>query len=84
MGRPLLSLFGPRFVDGYHLMFILAVGLMARAAVGPVERLLNMLGEQRACAAVYAHGVRPQSRALHRADPAASASTAPPSPPRPR
>ena len=54
MGRPLLSLFGPQFVDGYHLMLILAAGLMARAAVGPIERLLNMLGEQRACAAVYA------------------------------
>ena len=54
MGPPLLSLFGPQFVDGYHLMLILAVGLMARASVGPVERLLNMLGEQRACAAVYA------------------------------
>jgi O-antigen/teichoic acid export membrane protein len=54
MGRPLLWLFGARFVEGYHLMFILAAGLMARAAVGPVERLLNMLGEQRACALVYA------------------------------
>jgi len=54
MGRPLLSLFGLRFVDGFHLMLILVVGLMARASVGPVERLLNMLGEQRACAAVYA------------------------------
>jgi O-antigen/teichoic acid export membrane protein len=54
MGQPLLSLFGARFVDGYHLMFILTAGLMARAAVGPVERLLNMLGEQRACAMVYA------------------------------
>jgi O-antigen/teichoic acid export membrane protein len=54
MGQLLLSLFGARFVDGYHLMFILAVGLMARAAVGPVERLLNMLGEQRVCAQVYA------------------------------
>ena len=54
MGRLLLWLFGPRYVDGYHLMFILAAGLMARAAVGPVERLLNMLGEQRACALVYA------------------------------
>ena len=54
MGRPLLALFGPGFVEGYYLMFILAVGLMARAAVGPVERLLNMLGEQNACAAVYA------------------------------
>jgi O-antigen/teichoic acid export membrane protein len=54
MGRPLLWLFGPGFVDGYYLMFILAAGLMARAAVGPVQRLLNMLGEQNACAAVYA------------------------------
>ena len=35
-------------------MLILVVGLLARASVGPVERLLNMLGEQRACAAVYA------------------------------
>jgi O-antigen/teichoic acid export membrane protein len=54
MGWPLLWLFGSQFVDGYPLMFILAAGLMARAAVGPVERLLNMLGEQRVCAAVYA------------------------------
>jgi len=53
-GQPLLWLFGPKFVDGYSLMFILAVGLMARAAVGPVERLLTMLGEQRICAAIYA------------------------------
>ena len=54
MGQPLLSLFGARFVEGYHLMLILVAGLMARASVGPVERLLNMLGEQRACATVYA------------------------------
>ena len=53
-GRPMLSLFGPQFTDGYHLMFILAVGLLARAAIGPMERLLNMLGEQRICALVYA------------------------------
>jgi O-antigen/teichoic acid export membrane protein len=54
MGPMLLWLFGPKFVDGYRLMLILTVGLMARASLGPVERLLNMLGEQRACAAVYA------------------------------
>ncbi|MGE5533929.1 MAG: lipopolysaccharide biosynthesis protein [Acidobacteriota bacterium] len=53
-GRPLLSLFGSNFVSGYTVMFILAVGMLARAAVGPAERLLNMLGEQRACATVYA------------------------------
>lgn len=54
LGRPFLSLYGPEFVRAYPLMFILAAGLLARAAVGPAERLLNMLGEQRACAAVYA------------------------------
>ncbi len=53
-GRPLLSLFGPQFVDGYRLLFILAVGLLARASIGPVERFLNMLGQQRLCALVYA------------------------------
>ena len=43
-----------QFTDGYHLMFILAAGLLARAAIGPIERLLNMLGQQRVCAMVYA------------------------------
>jgi O-antigen/teichoic acid export membrane protein len=54
MGRPLLALFGPVFVEGFQAMIILAAGLLARAAVGPVERLLTMLGEQRICAAIYA------------------------------
>jgi O-antigen/teichoic acid export membrane protein len=54
LGKPFLWLFGPQFVDGYFLMFILAIGPLVRATVGPVERLLNMVGEQRACANVYA------------------------------
>jgi len=54
LGKPFLWLFGPKFLEGYGLMFVLALGLLARGAVGPVERLLNMLGEQRACAGVYA------------------------------
>jgi O-antigen/teichoic acid export membrane protein len=52
-GKPILALFGPQFTDGYHLMFILAVGLLARSAIGPMERFLNVIGEQRACAMVY-------------------------------
>jgi O-antigen/teichoic acid export membrane protein len=52
-GQPLLRLFGAQFASGYPLMFILAVGLLARAAIGPIERLLNMLGEQRVCALIY-------------------------------
>jgi O-antigen/teichoic acid export membrane protein len=53
VGQPLLRLFGAQFAGGYHLMFILAAGLLARAAIGPIERLLNMLGEQRICALIY-------------------------------
>ena len=54
LGEPLLRMFGRDFVSGYYLMFIIAVGLLARASVGPAERLLNMLGERRSCALVYA------------------------------
>lgn len=54
IGRPLLSLFGPSSVEGYPIMFILSLGLLARAAIGPVDRLLTVLGEQRLCALVYA------------------------------
>lgn len=54
LGKPFLWLFGPQFVEGYFLMFILALGPLARASIGPVERLLNMVGEQRICARVYA------------------------------
>ena len=53
-GKPLLSLFGASFTSGYAVMFILAVGMLARAAVGPAERLLNMLGERKQCTTVYA------------------------------
>ncbi|KJC39351.1 PST family polysaccharide export protein [Bradyrhizobium sp. LTSP885] len=53
-GKPLLWLFGPHFVAGYNIMFVAAIGLAVRSAIGPVERLLNMLGHQRICATAYA------------------------------
>jgi O-antigen/teichoic acid export membrane protein len=53
-GKPLLNLFGAGFDHGYPWMFVLAIGLVARASVGPAERLLNMVGEQRVCAGIYA------------------------------
>ncbi|HET9716930.1 MAG TPA: lipopolysaccharide biosynthesis protein [Pseudolabrys sp.] len=53
LGKPLLALFGPEFETGYGVMFILAIGMMARAAVGPAERLLNMVVERKECASVY-------------------------------
>ncbi len=54
LGKPLLWLFGPQFVVGYEIMFIAAIGLVVRSAIGPVERLLNMLGHQHICALAYA------------------------------
>ncbi|MDU6831666.1 MAG: oligosaccharide flippase family protein, partial [Bradyrhizobium sp.] len=54
LGKPLLWLFGAQFTAGYDIMFIAAIGLVVRAAIGPVERLLNMLGQQHACASAYA------------------------------
>src|SRR3981189_467169 len=52
--KPLLWLFGPQFVTGYDIMFVAAIGLVVRSAIGPVERLLNMLGQQYICALAYA------------------------------
>jgi O-antigen/teichoic acid export membrane protein len=52
LGKPLLSLFGPQFDAGYPVMCILVVGFLCRSAMGPAEYLLNMLGEQKLCAAV--------------------------------
>jgi len=53
LGKPLLWLFGPQFTVGYDIMFVAAIGLVVRSAIGPVERLLNMLGHQRVCAFAY-------------------------------
>jgi hypothetical protein len=53
LGEPLLWLFGPQFT-GYGIMFVPAIGLIVRSAIGPVERLLNMLGHQNMCALAYA------------------------------
>lgn len=46
LGKPLLWLFGPDFIDAYSVMFILAVGLLARAAAGPAQNLLAVSGHQ--------------------------------------
>ncbi|MRG55194.1 oligosaccharide flippase family protein [Phyllobacterium sp. SYP-B3895] len=53
-GKPLLYLFGAQFTDGYPLLFIMVIGVVARASVGPAESLLNMAGRQNICATVYA------------------------------
>ena len=57
IGKPLLSLFGPDFVAGYPLMFILVLGLLARAAVGPTQGLLVVTGHQNVAAVVLTGAV---------------------------
>jgi O-antigen/teichoic acid export membrane protein len=54
LGQPMLWLFGPGFDAGYPLLFLLVLGVVARAAVGPCESLLTMSGNQNICAFVYA------------------------------
>jgi O-antigen/teichoic acid export membrane protein len=54
LGKPLLALFGVGLEAGYNAMLILAFGMLARAAVGPAERMLNMLGDRKPCALIYA------------------------------
>ena len=54
LGKPLLWLFNPHFTEAYPVMFVLAVGFLMRASMGPAEFVLNMLGEQSLCALVLA------------------------------
>jgi O-antigen/teichoic acid export membrane protein len=54
LGKPMLFLFGPGFDAGYPLLFVLVLGVVARAAVGPAESLLTMTGHQNVCAVAYA------------------------------
>ncbi len=56
-GRWILMLFGPGFENSYPLILVLAIGLIARSSVGPAERLLNMVGQQKICAAIYCTAV---------------------------
>ena len=53
IGQPMLTLFGPGFEEGYPYLFLLVVGVVARASVGPAESLLTMSGNQNVCAVVY-------------------------------
>ncbi len=52
LGKPLLWLFGPEFTAGYPVMFILAIGILARAAAGPSQGLLVVTGHQNITAVV--------------------------------
>jgi O-antigen/teichoic acid export membrane protein len=53
LGKPMLSLFGPGFTEGYPLLLPLLLGVVTRAAIGPAEALLTMSGNQNVCATVF-------------------------------
>ena len=54
LGKYLLMLFGPEFVAGQSVLWILVAGIVMRASIGPAEALLVMSGKQNTCAVVYA------------------------------
>ncbi|MCF6321176.1 MAG: polysaccharide biosynthesis C-terminal domain-containing protein, partial [Rhizobiaceae bacterium] len=45
---------GTEFIDGQIILFILALGLVSRAMVGPAESLLSMTGQQNITVVVLA------------------------------
>ena len=55
IGEYFLMLFGPAFVEeGVPIIWILALGIVARSSVGAAESVLTMSGEQKTCAFIYA------------------------------
>jgi len=45
-GKYILMLFGADFVEAQNLLIILAIGIVIRASIGPVDALLAMTGQQ--------------------------------------
>ena len=66
LGKPILWLFGPSFGDAYPLMFILAIPLVARAAVGPGRAGAQHAGRAAPLRAGLWRDVRAQSRRIAR------------------
>jgi O-antigen/teichoic acid export membrane protein len=54
LGRPLLSLFGNEFIDGYEVLLILLAGQLVWAATAAAGSVLNMTGHQNVSAAILA------------------------------
>ncbi len=52
-GKYFLLLFGEEFVAGVSFLYILVIGIVIRASVGPAESLLVMTNNQKSCAWVY-------------------------------
>jgi O-antigen/teichoic acid export membrane protein len=53
-GRPILTLFGKGFVDGYACLVVLAISQVLRAAAGPAAHVLTFAGAERTTIAACA------------------------------
>ena len=54
IGKPLLMMFGPDFVEAYPLMCVLAVAFLVRALAGPAQNLLTVTGHQNTAVIILA------------------------------
>jgi len=52
-GKPILSIFGENFVEGYRALLILGVAMLLIAGTGAVTELLSISGHQDHCLYVY-------------------------------
>ncbi len=46
-GKYILMMFGTVFIDGQNLLLVLALGIVVRASIGPMDSLLAMAGQQK-------------------------------------
>lgn len=53
LAGPLLGLFGPDYAVAAPVVPVLCLGVILTCALGPGEDVLTMLGEERACSAVF-------------------------------
>ncbi len=53
LGKLMLWMFNPQYMVAYPVMFVLAVGHLVRASVGPADTVLSLLGEQKWIAVIF-------------------------------
>ena len=54
LGRWVLGIFGPEFVEGYICLVILMAAQVARALAGPAMQIMAMTGNEKDCARIFA------------------------------
>jgi O-antigen/teichoic acid export membrane protein len=57
IGRDILRLFGPEFIEGYICLVILVLAQTVRAAAGPATQILTLTGHERYSIPVFGVGL---------------------------